>query len=439
MSVSSSAGRRALTVCVAVFAALLLMAGPAAAHAELVASTPSQGSVVSSAPTQVALRFSEEIVLRLSAVKVIGPDGRRLDTGSPHAGPSGADSMAIDLAADARHGTFVVVWHVTAADDGHASSGTVVFAVGAASTPGSVTGFGRDLLTSAVYDTGQWLGFAGLAMVGGVAALHNRRRRHGDGENGDSESGQDTGLAAPTWPAAFGWSLLLIGTVIQLTAYAPAARGLPLTHLLDRALVSITLGTREGHAFMARLAILAVAAVLGDAVLRRAASPVWPLAFTVAVAATWGATGHAATGGGAPVAMVAATLHVAAMAVWVGGLFVVAVVVAGRGSETASTVRRFSRLALAAVGVLLATGLYQGLREVGSVSGLLNTTYGRLLLAKMGILLCVLIVARSSRAIVATWRTESAGALRRNVVAELAGASVLLLLAVLLAGNAPAR
>ena len=111
--------------------------------------------------------------------------------------------------------------------------------------------------------------------------------------------------ATPTWPAAFGWSLLLVGTLIQVTGYAPAARGLPLTRLLDRSLWSVTLATCEGHAFMARLILLAVAAVVGDAVLRRAAGPGLPLAFIVVVAATWGATGHAATGGGAPVAMVA--------------------------------------------------------------------------------------------------------------------------------------
>ncbi|WP_194921188.1 copper resistance CopC/CopD family protein [Catenulispora rubra] len=510
MSLRSSLGRRILTVCAAVFAALVVFAGPASAHAELVTATPSQGAVVGGEPTQVGLRFSEEIVLKLSAVKVIGPDGRRLDAGTLRAGPTGADSLAVDLAPDARHGTFVVVWQVTAADDGHASSGTVMFAVGAASVPASVAGLGHNRLTSATYDAGQWIGFAGLAMVGGVAALHTyRRREDGDKTTGSpaaehttanptSNSSAQASLTAdlraaqadlaanaratqaslttediaagpavssgagqlsekvataepapepvpqapsatPTWPAAFGWSLLLIGTLVQLTAYAPAARGLSLSHLLDRSLLSVTLGTREGHAFMARLVVLAVAAVVGDAVLRRAKGPVLPLAFTVAVAATWGATGHAATGGGAPVAMVALTLHVAAMAVWVGGLFVMAVLLTGGGAAVAAAVRRFSRLALGAVGVLVATGLYQAWREVGSVSALLDTTYGRLLLAKVAVLLCVIAVARGSRGIVATWHGGSEAALRRNVVVELAGASVLLLLAVLLAGNAPAR
>lgn len=432
-----SLARRVLTVCAMAFAALVVVAGPASAHAELVASTPSQGAVIRGEPAQVTLRFSEEIVPRLSAVKVIGPDGRRLDAGAPRPGPLGAESLAVNLAPDARHGTFVVVWQVTAADDGHASSGTVMFAVGAPSVPASVAGLGRDRLTSAVYDAGQWIGFAGLALVGGVAALHTRRQRAADPalvSDDDATSG-----TVPTWPAALGWTLLLAGTLVQLTAYAPAARGLPLSHLLDRSLIAVTLGTREGHAFMARLIVLAVAAVVGDAVLRRAANAGLPLAFTLVVAATWGATGHAAAGGDPGPAMAALTLHVTAMAVWVGGLFVVAVLLAGGNSEAASAVRRFSRWAVAAVGVLVATGLYQAWREVGSISALTETAYGRLLLAKVAILLCVIGVARRSRGILATWRGGSAAALRRNVVLELAGASVLLVLAVLLAGNAPAR
>ena len=529
-------------MCAAVFAALVVFAGPASAHAELVASTPSQGAVVGTEPARVALRFSEEIVLKLSAVKVIGPDGRRLDAGALRAGPFGDDSLTVDLAPDARRGTFVVVWQVTAADDGHANSGPVLFAVGTASTPASVAGLGHDPVTSAAYDAGQWIGFAGLAMVGGVAALHTYRRRDGGGaeddggaeEDGGAEAGSGAGLArsgaerlqanaaagsgsataesgsatarsgsatarsgtvatgsgtaaagsgtatarsgtvatgsgtaaagsgtatarsgtvatavdavpeqeaasaGPTWQAALGWSLLLIGTLIQVAAYAPAARGLPLSHLVDRSLLSVTLSTREGHALMARLVALAVAAVVGDAVLRRATGPVVPLAFTVAVAATWGATGHAATGGGAAVAMVSLTLHVAAMAVWVGGLFVVTVVMVSGGAALAA-VRRFSRLALGAVCVLVATGVYQAWREVGSISALLDTAYGHLVLAKVTLLLCVIVVARGSRWIVATWHDGSQAMLRRNIMIELAGTSVLLLLAVLLAGNAPAR
>jgi copper transport protein len=417
--------------CAAAVAALLAAAGPASAHAELVSSDPAAGAVVGTEPSRVTLRFSEEVVLKLSAVKVIGPDGRHLDSGPLTAGPTGEDSLAVASAADSNPGTFVVQWQVTAADDGHASSGDVLFAVGAPSAaPVTVTASGRDGLTSAVFDGAEWVGFAGLAMVGGFAAL--RLRREG------SPAAPET---SPTWPAALGWTMLLVGTVLQLATYAPSSRGQSLAHVLDRPLWSATLATREGHALMARLVILAVAAVVGDTVLRRARGPLVPVLFTLGIAATWSMTGHAATGSAVPLAVASLTVHVAAMALWVGGLFTVAflLVRGGDGTPIADVVSRFSKVALVAVTLVVATGLYQAWREVGDVSALTGTTYGRLLLAKAGLLALVLVVARRSRGLVARWRGGNEAALRGSVLVELAGAAVLLLLAVLLAGNAPAR
>jgi copper transport protein len=420
----------------------------------------------------VTLRFSEEIVLKLSAVKVIGPDGHRLDTGSPAEGPSGEDSLLVDLAPDSAHGTFVVEWQVTAADDGHAGSGDVMFAVGAPSaTPVTVAATGHDRLTSAVFDAAEWTGFAGLALVGGFAALRIRGGQP-DGAPGAAEppappgsGGSAAGVAesgapvsttvvaaepvtkidpATTWPAALGWTMLLTGTLIQLASYAPSARGLPLTHILDRALLSATLATREGHALMARLVILALAAIVGDAVLRRARGPVIPVLFTLAVAATWSTTGHASTGSAVPLSVASLTVHVAAMALWIGGLFTVALLLlrirsSDTDTDTAEVVARFSRLALVAVALVVATGLYQAWREAGHISALTGTTYGRLLLAKVALLLVVVAVARRSRGLVTRGRNGNEAALRGSVLVELAGAAVLLLLAVLLAGNAPAR
>jgi copper transport protein len=447
--------RRGFTLaCAIAFAALVASAGPASAHAELVGSTPGGGTVVGTEPAQVTLRFSEEIVLKLSAVKVIGPDGRRLDAGPPAEGPSGEDSLAVGLAPDPGHGTFVVEWQVTAADDGHASSGDVMFAVGAPSaTPVTVAVTGHDRVTSAVFDAAEWTGFAGLALVGGFAALRIRRTQPDTSDIPDTSDAPDTGetpdtgdvgesCSPRTWPAALGWTVLLAATLTQLATYAPAARGLALTHVLDRSLLSATLVTREGHALMARLVVLALAAIVGDAVLRRARGPVVPVVFTLAVAATWGMTGHAATGSAVPLSVASLTVHVAAMALWVGGLFTVALLLLRGGdgdSPVAEVVARFSRLALVAVALVVATGLYQAWREVGHISALTGTTYGRLLLAKVAVLLVVVGVARRSRGLVIRWRSGSEAALRGSVLIELAGAAVLLLLAVLLAGNAPAR
>jgi copper transport protein len=61
---------------------------------------------------------------------------------------------------------------------------------------------------------------------------------------------------------------------------------------------------------------------------------------------------------------------------------------------------RFSRVAMACVAVLIATGAFQSVRQVAHLSDLLDTAYGRLLLVKLGAFAAVLVVASASRDIV---------------------------------------
>ncbi|MFD0636177.1 copper resistance protein CopC [Catenulispora yoronensis] len=168
--------RRALLTIPLLASALLLAAAPqASAHAELAASDPAGDAVLTSEPAQITLTFTEEVDLRLSAVKVVGPDGRRLDSGALRPGPTGADSLVAVLTPDQTRGTFSILWQVTASDDGHATSGHLTFAVGAPSTPAAVLGLGRDHVTSALSDAAQWSAFVGLALVSGLLVLRPRR------------------------------------------------------------------------------------------------------------------------------------------------------------------------------------------------------------------------------------------------------------------------
>ncbi|MGH3328845.1 MAG: copper resistance D family protein, partial [Streptomycetales bacterium] len=108
-------------------------------------------------------------------------------------------------------------------------------------------------------------------------------------------------------------------------------------------------------------------------------------------------TGHAATG--PLLARVADTAHLIAMSVWLGGLallFACVLPLRGSGaasppvSEVAGLLPRFSRTAMAAVAVLVVTGAYQALAEVGTLGELAGGQYGRLLafkLAAFGLLL----------------------------------------------------
>jgi copper transport protein len=93
-------------------------------------------------------------------------------------------------------------------------------------------------------------------------------------------------------------------------------------------------------------------------------------------------------------------VHLLAVSSWVGGLGALAVVGGAawsalppddRSALLRQVVLRFSRLALVAVAVLIATGTLNALLDLASVSDLWHTTYGRVLSTKIGLLAVALV------------------------------------------------
>jgi copper transport protein len=88
------------------------------------------------------------------------------------------------------------------------------------------------------------------------------------------------------------------------------------------------------------------------------------------------------------------------MAVWLGGLTgLLAVVLRGAApaADPADVLPRFSRLAFGAVVALVVSGTVQTVREVGSPTALVVTTYGWLLIAKLVLVAVLLGAAGVSR------------------------------------------
>ncbi|WP_164911175.1 copper resistance protein CopC [Mycobacteroides franklinii] len=110
---------RSLTVAVAVTAALGVWVPTASAHVTVVSTTPTQGSTVTSVPTEVKMVFSEAPTK--PTVSVAGPDGKTYSTGSTQATDAvvgiGLSSAALPS------GVYTVTWSLTA-PDGDAQNGT---------------------------------------------------------------------------------------------------------------------------------------------------------------------------------------------------------------------------------------------------------------------------------------------------------------------------
>lgn len=424
--------------------AVIYAAGPAHAHADLVRSDPTAGSVVRREPNQVTLYFSEKVTTRLgTTVRVVGPDGRELAGTHGSSIPAGAgagagtaDALAVPLLQDPAQGTFAIVWHVVAADDGHATEGVVMFSVGRPSPVSAGANAARvadrpDRVVGVIQDAAVWLAFLGYALIVGDLTLRVVARF----------AGRPPPCGAI--PGAPGWPILAAATLAQYLVYGPYVSGGSLRQGFSRSLISGTLGTRTGHALGFRIVLLVLLAISGDWLLSSissARSRIGPTALAafvaVGLAVTWSATSHAADGSSSTVAMAATTLHVVAMGVWLGGL--ISLLGTLRGEPDAALARAFSNVALAAVALLAATGVYQAWREIGDFDALASTGYGRLLLAKVSTLAVILLVAAKSRT-AARRESEShdARALRRSVILEAAGIAVLLLLTTVLIGTAP--
>jgi copper resistance protein C len=104
--------------------AIVLLPLPAQAHAALVSSSPTDGAVVASAPTEVTFTF-DEAVMAPAYVVVKAPDGANVAQGS--ATVDGATvTQAVALVPE--QGAYSVSYRVVS-DDGHPVTGTIQFNV----------------------------------------------------------------------------------------------------------------------------------------------------------------------------------------------------------------------------------------------------------------------------------------------------------------------
>src|SRR5499427_368662 len=170
--------RRSAALILGAAAAMLLLAQPASAHADLVRSDPSDGSVLAHAPSVARLWFSEEISPEFSSARVVDRTGATV-TGSRAQAGGDPRQLTVELPSLGK-GTYGLVWRVLAEDDGHATGGVVVFTVGgAAAAAGAIPVAAGAGLAGAAAGTAaapvgvllRWLGLCALAGLVGCLAV----------------------------------------------------------------------------------------------------------------------------------------------------------------------------------------------------------------------------------------------------------------------------
>jgi copper transport protein len=360
--------------------ALLGAAAPAAAHAQLVSTDPSDGALLDTAPSEVTRTFDEPVRLTAQEITVYDAEGA---TVASSARTTGTEVVIALDDPGALRGTHVVGWFVVSAD-GHPVSGSLTFSVGERSD--SVTDPPPPPTSSRVVTTTQGV-LAGLTYLGLLTAAGLvvfavlllpasydgevlRRRLRTLARGAAAVAGLAVVLAVPVASVyARGAELTAVGDGLDLA--------LVRDELVSAALVVVGLGTAVG--------------LLGER------PPTGARRWTslgAAVVALLGpvVVGHTRAYQPTSLLLAADAVHLLAGATWLGGLLGLALslrALAGRERLAAETLGRFSVLAGALVLAVAATGTVLAWRILGGWEPLVGTTYGRLLLVKIGLALVV--------------------------------------------------
>ncbi|QMU74503.1 ABC transporter [Streptacidiphilus sp. PB12-B1b] len=428
--------RRRAASLLAVLAALLglMLAGAtaASAHAALLSTDPAENSVVQTAPAEVTLHFSEQVTLATDDLRVFDPNGKRVDAGpTGHAG-SDDTTAQVRLATGLAQGTYTVAWRAISADT-HPVSGAFTFSYGHASSTTAVAGEQAtkgSALVGALYGGSRSVQYGSYALLVGAVVM-----------------------VLACWPRGVrlrsvqrlmlvGWAGLLLATVAELLLRGPYAAASGLGGVFDLTLIQQSLGERLGTLLIVRVLLLAAVGVFlsllagqagiggppaadADADVPEAGAQApdaaehrlriglgigWAV-LSIALACTWALGDHASVGIQVGLAVPLDVVHVLSMACWLGGLATVLVGLRrteAEGGVGAAQVGRFSAIAMTCVAALVGTGVYQAWRGLGSWGALVTTTYGRLLLVKIGAVLIMLAAAWVSRRWTAVLRTQPA-------------------------------
>jgi copper transport protein len=424
--------------------ALLAPAGPAAAHAAMIAANPDPGSIIGTSPAEITVAFSEAVAPVTGKVQVLAPDGKRI-SGTPSV--RGVVLHIPVRRADRPLGTYLVSYRVISADS-HPVAGAFTFSVGAPSAraPEPASDEVHPSVAVAV-PVVRYVGYLGLILAIGPALFLALLWPRGSSRRG------------PVRLVRTGLVLIGLSTVAAIWLQGLLSSGAALTDGSGTGLADV-LDSSLGRALTARLAILLVIAVLLVPLLngqQRRTGQQHPtgrqrptgrirtgilLALTVAGLTTWPLSGHAAAAPFAAVVVAADVVHIAALAVWLGGLVTLAVFLLPRAHPRVLGVilPAWSRWAALAVTWLVGGGAVQAVVQVGSVGAIWTTGYGRLLLAKVVLLGLVLGIASYARRLVRRAQVPAgATRLRRTVGVEVAATAVILAVSAVLVQVNPGR
>jgi copper transport protein len=376
--------RRTAVLSALMLALLLALFVPrlASAHARFVRSNPEDGAVLAELPREVRLWFDESITVAFCSAQLLDASGHPVGVTNVRGDPTDSTALIVELP-PAGSGLYSLTWKIVSALDTHRTQGTLVFGVNTSvesmaraapvEPPPPLVEVGLRALTFAAYA----LSLGGLFSAGRV--LRSRRI--------ESEAWMTLARKRAFRVALIGLGALFVAGALMLAWQAAT---------LERGSLGELLSTRYGALWLAQegLTLIGLMAVL--AAQRNLIWGWWGGGLAGAgLAAVLALNSHAA--GAGTLAIIVQTVHLLTACGWVGSVIVLALALwplhraldDSAQAAARDALRGFGQWAVAGVGVLAATGLYNTARQVVSADAWLLTSYGQALLFKVAAFLLV--------------------------------------------------
>ena len=383
----SRIARRLVATLAMLVGVLALGTTAASAHATLESSSPADGQSVLTSPSEIRITFSEAVTTISGGLSVLDADGKTVDVGNTEV--VGGRTLVAPISETLSDGTYVATYRVLSAD-GHPVSGSILFGVGNGALDRSAQpSSSGDRLWEIIGGISRFIMYLAALVAAGVAFflafIHDRA--------------EDRWRIVPF--VRIGSILALLSAIGIVMSQAALLTGKGAGAVTDSTVLRDVLNQNLGWS-LALLMIGLAAVHLSTDIPKKVVSQSLAVYGGLAVTVSFAVWGHATELSPTAISLAADAIHATAAALWLGGLVGLVMVLSVRTPETvratAGIIGRFSRMAFWSVIALTLAGLTLTITGSGaSLNSILTTTWGQLVLAKIGLTLIVVLIAAWNR------------------------------------------
>ena len=368
------------------------------AHAYITNSTPNENEILETAPKNVYIEFNEKIQTGFTILNVLNSSGERVDQKNVKIDPKTEKSMTVDLQPDLPNDIYTVEWRVVSAD-GHSVSGMIPFSIGelpeGTAFPTQQEDGNMFTFISTMINKGFL--YIGFSLYMGILLFYLIWYK---GKKLSNSLKKRTKTVSITAIALLAISIIS-SIFIQTQSYAGGGllASLSISNLLE------TLkSTKEGTIWILQTILLVILYLSHlyiwkmETYTDRKRLTIPGLAF-LGIMLSKAFLGHPSSSPYETVAILFDFTHLVAASIWLGGMLVILLFLRegifaseGEGHDLYwSSMERYSLWALFSVAALCISGAINASLLIPDFHSLVSTTYGKVLLIKVALLVFMLI------------------------------------------------